>query len=78
MQLYAKISKLNLRLGRWIPWPFGDGCGFFEPSRVSASDEAQMALCHLDFISNLPGVHPHRVAVIRGALERLAGPRGRP
>jgi hypothetical protein len=46
---------------------------YFEQPRVpTTADEAQMALCHLDFISTLPGVHPHRVAVIRGALERLA------
>lgn len=39
---------------------------------TTPADEAQMALCHLDWLSSLPGVHPHRVAVIRGALERLA------
>lgn len=40
--------------------------------KISAADEAQMALCHLDWIGYLPGVHPHRVSVIRKALERLA------
>ncbi len=39
---------------------------------TSPADEAQMALCHLDWISGRPGIHPHRVSVIRGALERLA------
>lgn len=41
-------------------------------SALDPADEAQMALCHLDFITNLPGVHPHRAASIRQALERLA------
>lgn len=41
-------------------------------SALDPADEAQMALCHLDFITNLPGVHPHRAASIRRALERLA------
>lgn len=39
---------------------------------TTPADEAQMALCHLDWIASLPGVHPHRVSVIRGALERLS------
>lgn len=39
---------------------------------LPAAEEAQMALCHLSWISTLPGVHPHRVDVIRRALVRLA------
>jgi hypothetical protein len=27
------MGKLRARVGRWIPWPFGDGMGWFEPSR---------------------------------------------
>lgn len=27
------FGKLRARVGRWIPWPFGDGAGWFEPSR---------------------------------------------
>jgi hypothetical protein len=45
----------------------------WDDGALSFADEAQMALCHLDWIASPPGApHPHRIGVIRRALERLA------
>jgi len=43
---------------------------------IGAADEAQMALCQLDWIAQDPDVHPHRLECIRKALERLASDGG--